>query len=36
MAKRKTGDHPDLKLVNPNAASIDSKRCFDPTFPLSF
>lgn len=23
MAKRKTGDHPDLKLVNPNAAAID-------------
>ncbi|EEX08816.1 transposase [Ruegeria lacuscaerulensis ITI-1157] len=23
MAKRETGDHPDLKLVNPNAAVID-------------
>lgn len=23
MAKRKTGDHPDLKLVNPNAAALD-------------
>ncbi|SNT71518.1 Transposase, Mutator family [Paracoccus seriniphilus] len=23
MTKRKTGDHPDLKMVNPNAAVID-------------
>ncbi len=23
MAKPKTGDHPDLKMVNPNAAAID-------------
>jgi hypothetical protein len=23
MTKRKTGDHPDLKMVNPNAAAID-------------
>ena len=23
MAKSKTGDHPDLKMVNPNAAAID-------------
>ena len=23
MTKSKTGDHPDLKMVNPNAAAID-------------
>ena len=23
MTKRKTGDHPDLKMVNPNAAAVD-------------
>ncbi|MBB3987324.1 hypothetical protein GGQ68_003671 [Sagittula marina] len=23
MTKRKSGDHPDLKMVNANAASVD-------------
>lgn len=23
MTKRKTGDHPDLKMVNPHAAAVD-------------